>query len=105
MCTSLVDAMAARKAAVATAVGGVPEVLADGETGFLVPAHDEKAMAARIVTLLEDRPLRERMGEAALARARQLFTVDQMVAGTARAYERLAGRSRAAGTEHRAAGD
>jgi glycosyltransferase involved in cell wall biosynthesis len=102
MCTSLVDAMAARKPAVATAVGGVPEVLADGETGYLVHANDETAMADRIVALLEDPGLRARMGQAALSRARRLFTVDRMVAETARVYERWAGRSRAAGIANRA---
>ena len=105
MCTSLVDAMAAGKPAVATAVGGVPEVLADGETGFLVQAHDEAAMAERLVTLLKDPALRARMGTAGLARARRLFTVERMVAETARVYERLAGRSRAAGTANRVARD
>ncbi len=89
MCTSLVDAMAAEKAAVATAVGGVPEVLADGETGFLVPPRDAEALAARIVQLLTDRTLRDRMGHAALARARRLFTVERMVEETAGAYERI----------------
>ena len=89
MCTSLVDAMAAEKAAVATAVGGVPEVLADGETGFLVPPRDVQALAGRIVQLLKDQELRERMGRAALARAQRLFTVERMVEETARAYERL----------------
>ena len=54
MCTSLVDAMAASKAAVATRVGGVPEVVADGETGFLVPPRDHEAMADRIIALLKD---------------------------------------------------
>lgn len=88
MCTSLVDAMAAGKAAVATAVGGVPEVLADGETGFLVPSRDSEALASRIVQLLKDASLRARMGRAGLARARQLFTVERMVAETAAAYER-----------------
>ncbi|HVG54574.1 MAG TPA: glycosyltransferase [Vicinamibacterales bacterium] len=88
MCTSLVDAMAAGKAAVATAVGGVPEVLADGETGFLVQARDSEALAARIVQLLKDENLRARMGRAGLARARQRFTVERMVAETAAAYER-----------------
>ena len=62
MCTSLVDAMAAEKPAVATAVGGVPEVVADAETGFLVPPHDPAALAARIVQLLKDQTLRRRMG-------------------------------------------
>ncbi len=44
--------MAASKPAVATAVGGVPEVMADGETGYLVPSHDVKALADRITALL-----------------------------------------------------
>ena len=89
MCTSLVDAMAAEKAAVATAVGGVPEVLADRETGFLVPANDHRAMADRIVQLLKDDGLRQRMGEAGLARARRLFTVERLVSETMAVYERL----------------
>jgi glycosyltransferase involved in cell wall biosynthesis len=89
MCTSLVDAMAAQKPAVATAVGGVPEVMADGDTGFLVPAHDETAVAAKLVVLLTNESLRRRMGDAALARARRLFTVERMVAETAAVYERL----------------
>jgi glycosyltransferase involved in cell wall biosynthesis len=92
MCTSLVDAMAAEKPAVATAVGGVPEVMADGESGFLVPAHHGTAMAEKLVLLLRDQGLRRRMGEAALARARRLFTVERMVAATAAAYERVAAR-------------
>ena len=90
MCTSLVDAMAASKPAVATAVGGIPEVLADGETGYLVPPRDDKAMADRLVRLLKDEGLRARMGAAALARARRYFTVERMVQETAAAYERLA---------------
>jgi glycosyltransferase involved in cell wall biosynthesis len=86
LCTSLVDAMAARKASVATAVGGVPEVVADGETGFLVPSRDVKALAARLVQLLTDPGLRSRMGEAALQRAQRLFTVERMVKETEAAY-------------------
>ena len=89
MCTSLVDAMAAQKPAVATAVGGVPEVMADGETGFLVPAHHEAAVAEKLAALLKDGNLRRRMGDAALARARELFTVERMVAETAAVYERF----------------
>lgn len=104
LCTSLVDAMAAGKPAVATAVGGVPEVVDPGVTGFLVPPHDEAAMADRIVELLSDADLRRKMGEAALERARQLFTVERMVEGTLAVYERLAGRGRAAGSARHAAG-
>jgi glycosyltransferase involved in cell wall biosynthesis len=89
MCTSLVDAMAASKPAVACAVGGVPEVLVDGETGFLVPPRDDKGLAEKIVRLLKDDTLRARMGAAALARARRCFTVQRMVAETLAAYETL----------------
>ena len=89
LCTSLVDAMAASKAAVATAVGGVPEVVADGETGFLVPPRDHEAMADRIVALLKDDARRTRMGEAgAEARARAVHRRPHG-RGNAAAYERL----------------
>jgi glycosyltransferase involved in cell wall biosynthesis len=91
LCTSLVDAMAASKAAVATEVGGVPEVVAPGKTGFLVPPRDHEAMADRIVRLLKDDGLRGRMGEAALKRARECFTVDRMVEGTIATYQSLLG--------------
>jgi glycosyltransferase involved in cell wall biosynthesis len=93
MCTSLLDAMAAEKPAVATAVGGVPEVVEDTETGFLVPPHDPAALAARISQLLKDQTLRRRMGRAGLDRARQLFTVERMVQETAAVYARI-GRHR-----------
>jgi glycosyltransferase involved in cell wall biosynthesis len=89
MCTALIDAMAASKAAVATDAGAIPEVMVDGETGFLVPVRDHDAMAARIVQLLKNAKLRERMGEAALQRARERFTVDRMVDETQATYESL----------------
>jgi glycosyltransferase involved in cell wall biosynthesis len=91
MCTALVDAMAASKAAVATRAGGIPEVLVDGETGYLVEPRDHHAMADRLVGLLRDDALRARMGRAALARARERFTVERMVEGTSELYELLAG--------------
>ena len=96
MCTALVDAMAASKAAVATTAGGIPEVMVDGETGFLVAPRDHHAMAERLIMLLKDEGLRSRMGEAALHRARARFTVERMVEGTAAVYERLAGTRREA---------
>jgi L-malate glycosyltransferase len=89
MCTSLLDAMAAEKPAVATAVGGVPEVVDDVETGFLVPPREPEALAARIVQLLKDPALRRRMGRAGLERVRRLFTVERMVQETAAAYQTL----------------
>ena len=81
--------MAASKAAVATTAGGIPEVMADGVTGFLVPLRDHHAMAEKLIRLLKDESLRQRMGEAALARARSMFTVERMVLGTAAVYEKV----------------
>lgn len=89
MCAALIDAMAAAKAAVATTAGAIAEVMVDGETGFLVPPRDHVAMAQKLVLLLKDPVLRTRMGDAALARARERFTVERMVEETAAVYERL----------------
>jgi glycosyltransferase involved in cell wall biosynthesis len=93
LCTSVIDAMAASKAVVATRVGGVPEVVADGETGLLIPSRDHDALADGIIKLLKDDTRRARMGESGLKRARKLFAVDHMVEGTLAVYERLLGVS------------
>ena len=90
--TSLLDAMAAGKPVVATTAGGIPEVVVDGETGFLVPPRDHQAMADSIVRLLKDPDLRQRMGAAGRARVRARFTSEVMVRNTLRVYERLVGR-------------
>ena len=96
--TSLLDAMGCSRPVVATRAGGIPEVVEDGATGLLIPARDHRAMAEAIVRLLKDEPLRRRMGEAGLARLRERFTVERMVAGTAAVYARLAGTPRGADT-------
>ena len=87
--TSLLDAMACGKPVVATSVGGMPEVVVHGETGLLVPPRDHLAMAEAILRLLKDRPLREQMGAAGLARVRAHFTSEVMVRNTVRVYERI----------------
>jgi glycosyltransferase involved in cell wall biosynthesis len=88
--TSLLDAMACGKPVVATGVGGIPEVVVDRETGFLVPPRDHEAMADAIVKLLKDDPLRKRMGEAGRARATARFSAERMVQDTLRLYHRVA---------------
>ena len=98
--TSLLDAMACSRAVVATRAGGIPEVVDDGVSGCLVPPRDHQALAHAIVGLLKDDGLRKRMGEAGLARVKGRFTVERMVAETAGAYVRLAGKGHEAGTEH-----
>jgi len=98
--TSLLDAMACSRAIVATRAGGIPEIVVDGVNGLLVPPHDRMALARAIVALLKDDAQRTTMGAAGLSRVRECFTVERMVAETARVYARVAGTSRAAGTEH-----
>jgi glycosyltransferase involved in cell wall biosynthesis len=98
--TSLLDAMACSRAIVATRTGGIPEVVEDGVTGTLVPARDHVALAQAIVRLLRDDAGRTRMGEAGFARVNERFTVERMVAETASAYARVAGRGHEAGIEN-----
>ncbi len=88
--TSLLDAMAAAKPIVATATGGIPEVVDDGVTGFLVQPRDDRAMADAIVRLLKDDDLRQRMGLAGLKRAREKFGAERMLRETLRVYKRVA---------------
>lgn len=99
--TSLLDAMAASRAVVATRTGGIPEVVVDGETGLLVPPRDARALAEAIIRLLGDEPLRRAFGAAGRERVERLFSADRMVAGTLAVYERLAGRTPGAGTPRR----
>ena len=81
----VLEAMANSIPVVATRVGGVAEVVGDGETGVLVPPDDIDALRAAIVRLLADPALRERMGAAGCARFQATFTAAAM----AQAYERL----------------
>ncbi len=59
----LVEAMAAGKPVVASRVGGIPDVVQEGQTGYLVPPADEKALADAILRLLKDRDRSKLMGQ------------------------------------------
>jgi len=88
--TSLLDAMACGKPIVATTAGGMPEVVADGRTGILVPPRDHAAMAEALIRLLSDAALRAEMGAAGVARARARFSAERMVQDTLDVYKRVA---------------
>ncbi|HEX7795629.1 MAG TPA: glycosyltransferase [Vicinamibacterales bacterium] len=98
--TSLLDAMACSKAIVATKAGGIPEVVDDGVTGILVDPRDHHGLAAAIVKLINDEQGRLRMATAGFERVSARFTVERMVAETAKVYARVAGRPHAADTAH-----
>jgi glycosyltransferase involved in cell wall biosynthesis len=70
---SVIEAMAAGLPVVASSVGGIPELVVEGETGFLVPAGNDAALARALEPLLRDPELRRRLGAAARARAFDRF--------------------------------
>jgi glycosyltransferase involved in cell wall biosynthesis len=76
---------------VGTRVGGTPEIIADGETGFLVPTRAPRELARRVCQLLADPALARQMAEAGQARAAKLFSVERMVREMEGLYERLLG--------------
>jgi glycosyltransferase involved in cell wall biosynthesis len=80
------EAMASGKPLVGTRVGGIPEIIGDGQTGYLVDRRDTAAMACRILELLRDPDLRRRMGEAGREVAREKFNHKKNVAQLVKLY-------------------
>lgn len=90
----VIDAMSFGKPVAATAAGGIPEAVANGETGLLVPIGDSAALGDAIARLITDHALAERMGANGIRRA-PMFSIDNTVERTLEVYERvLAARSR-----------
>ncbi len=84
------EAMASGKPVVSTELGtGTSFVNADGETGFVVPARDARALAAAITRLIDNEALRTRMGIAGRARVQQEFSLDKMVDRVMAVYDNL----------------
>ena len=85
----VMEAMCRGIPVVATRVDGIPEMVAEGETGFLVESEDAAGFAAATARLLADPELRARMGAAGRARARELFSEDAYVAAMLKLYRDL----------------
>ena len=89
--TAFIEAGAMGLPAVASNVDGVPEVISDGQTGFLVPAQDGKALVEPLCRLLGDPALRQAMGASAREFVRRKFSREVMAEGMERLYRRLLG--------------
>ena len=81
------EAMAFGRPVVAAAGGALLELVADGETGLLVPPRDAPALRAAVLRLLSDPELRERLGREARERARERFGWDAVIGRTLAVYE------------------
>lgn len=88
----IVEAMLASKPVVATNGGGVPEIVEEGRTGFLVPMNDASALGAAIISLLEDPVTARRMGQAGRQRALNCFSIQKTVRGIEEIYCQLLAR-------------
>jgi glycosyltransferase involved in cell wall biosynthesis len=82
------EAMERARPVIASAVGGLPEIVADGETGLVVPSTDADALAEAIVALAGDLPRAEAMGRAGRERALDQFTPERCVERTEELYVR-----------------
>jgi glycosyltransferase involved in cell wall biosynthesis len=91
---ALIEAGVAGRPAVATRVGGVPEMVIDGENGFLIDPDDPDALADRLRRLVDDPGLRRRLGEAARSRAEARYDVRRMAEAYHRDYLELLGARR-----------
>jgi len=86
---SVMEAMAAGLPVVSTAVGGVPELVREGETGLLVPSEDAGALARALQALVDDPARRRAMGAAARQHAVAHFDIRHTVRGYEQLYETL----------------
>ncbi|BAH54047.1 glycosyltransferase [Rhodococcus opacus] len=89
---ALLEAMAAGRPAVCTAVGGVPEMIADGVTGFLVPPNRPRQLADALLRVLSEPSMRRGMGRAARARVESEFAIAASIREAEGALEDVVGR-------------
>ena len=77
--TVIMEAMATGLPVISTDIGGIPEMVVQNETGFLVRPGDAEALAGAIEKVIGDRPLAERLGHAGYQRAQELFSIEKNV--------------------------
>jgi glycosyltransferase involved in cell wall biosynthesis len=84
---SILEAMALSRPVVASNVGGIPEMIVDGETGLLVPPRDPDALAAAITRLLTDHPFADTIGRAGHDLVHDRFCIELMVSAVQTIYD------------------
>jgi glycosyltransferase involved in cell wall biosynthesis len=90
---SVLEAMARGKPVIAPMVGGIPEVVLDGEEGFLIKSRDSKEFAAKCLALIRDRQLLEKMGNNGSRTVREKFSSDRMSSAYHELYEQILGHA------------
>lgn len=93
---TIIEALAAGRPVVATRVGGISDVVDEGETGFLVREGDTHAMAERLEILARDPERRAAMGREGRARMLERYAVERLVADVDALYRELLGETRSA---------
>jgi glycosyltransferase involved in cell wall biosynthesis len=89
---TVLEGMSSAVPVIASRVGGIPELITDGENGFLVPPGDPEAIAEKLNLLASDPGLRESLGEAARARVVDRFALQRTVTHLLDWFEMAAGR-------------
>jgi glycosyltransferase involved in cell wall biosynthesis len=90
---ALLEAMATGVPVLASAVGGVPAVISNGENGLLVPPADVPALANAMQTVLSSGRLREKLSEGGLATVREHYGVSEWICRTRGVYKKALGQS------------
>ena len=85
----ILESMALKKPVVATEVGGNPELIVNGKTGYLVPPKRADKLSSAIIKLLDDPLKREEMGNEGFVRAKNKFSMEQMIKQTDQLYRAL----------------
>ncbi|MFQ5952244.1 MAG: glycosyltransferase family 4 protein [Candidatus Omnitrophota bacterium] len=88
---SLIEAMAAGRACIASNIGGLTELIAQEKDGILVPSEDPEALSSAILRLTEDTGLRKKLGEAAREKALSGFSIESSAAKTIEVYKQVLG--------------
>lgn len=93
LCTSILDAQMFGTPVIATRVGGIPEIIQDGENGLLIPSDDWRALQIALLELIGDEAKRSQLGARGHGTVRENFTAETMVDRTLKAYREALERS------------